>query len=283
MKKILMPTDFSTNSINALKYAVSLFKDEECTFYLLNTFTPVLYDTEYILYSTTQPGLEEIYRDNSKKGLQKVKRRITAVDKNPNHHFELISAFNLLIEEIKDQVKEKNIDLVVMGTQGATGAQEVLMGTNTVQAIKKVKCPILAIPSEYEYTKPDNILFPTDYELDYSSHQFQLLKDIIKNYDSRLNILHVLTKEELSPEKEQNKKKLATHMEKLKHQFYSKEKQALTEAIYNFQNEHPTDMLVMINNKHSFFENLLFRPVINKIGFHIKVPFLVIPSGKYSS
>ncbi|MDR9457434.1 MAG: universal stress protein [Salegentibacter sp.] len=283
MKKILMPTDFSTNSINALKYAVSLFKDEECTFYLLNTFTPVLYDTEYILYSTTQPGLEEIYRENSVKGLQKVKKRITSKDKNPKHHFELISAFNLLIEEIKEQVKEKNIDLVVMGTQGATGAQEVLMGTNTVQAIKKVKCPILAIPSEYEYTNPDNILFPTDYELDYSSQQLQLLKDIIKNYDSRLNILHVLTKEELSPEKEQNKKKLATQMDSVKHQFYSKEKQALTEAIYDFQNEHPTDMLVMINNKHSFFENLLFRPVINKIGFHIKVPFLVIPSGKYSS
>ena len=274
MKKILMPTDFSTNSINALKYAVSLFKDEECTFYLLNTFTPVLYDTEYILYSTTQPGLEEIYRDNSEKGLKKVKKRITAQDKRPNHHFELIAAFNLLIEEIKDQVKEKNIDLVVMGTQGATGAQEVLMGTNTVQAIKKVKCPILAIPSEYEFTTPDNILFPTDYEL---------LKDIIKNYNSRLNILHVLGKKELSPEKEQNKKLLATQMDSVKHQFYSIEKKALTEAIYDFQNEHPTDMLVMINNKHSFFENLLFRPVINKIGFHIKVPFLVIPSGKYSA
>ena len=283
MKKILMPTDFSTNSVNALKYAVSLFKDEECTFYLLNTFTPVLYDTEYILYSTTQPGLEEIYRENSEKGLKKVKRRITSEVKNPNHQFELISAFNLLIEEIKDQVKEKAIDLVVMGTQGATGAQEVLMGTNTVQAIKKVKCPILAIPSEYAFTTPDNILFPTDYELDYNSKQLQLLKDIISQYNSRLNILHVLDKEELSPEKEQNKKNLATQMDSVKHQFYSIEKKTLTEAIYDFQNEHPTDMLVMLNNKHSFFQNLLFRPVINKIGFHIKVPFLVIPSGKYSS
>lgn len=283
MKKILMPTDFSTNSINALQYAVSLFRDEECTFYLLNTFTPVLYDTEYILYSTTQPGLEEIYRDNSEKGLQKVKRRITSKGKNPKHKFELISAFNLLIEEIKDQVKEKDIDLVVMGTQGATGAQEVLMGTNTVQAIKKVRCPLLAIPAEYEFTTPDNILFPTDYELDYSSEKLQLLKDIINSYHSKLFIFHVLDKKELSPEKEKNKKMLATQMDKVKHQFYSVEKKALTEAIYDFQNEHPIDMLVMINNKHSFFENLLFRPVINKIGFHIKVPFLVIPSGKYSS
>lgn len=283
MKKILMPTDFSVNSINALQYAVSLFKNEECTFYLLNTFTPVLYDTEYILYNNTQPGLEEIYRNNSEKGLQKVKRRITSNNKNPKHNFELISAFNLLIDEIKEQVKEKNIDLVVMGTQGATGAEEILLGTNTVQAIKKVRCPLLAIPSEYEFSTPENILFPTDYELDYSNEKLQLLRDIINSYNSKLNILHVLDKKELSAEKEKNKKLLAKQMDMLTHQFHSIEKKELTDAIYDFQNEHPTDMLVMINNKHSFFENLLFRPVINKIGFHIKVPFLVIPSGKYSS
>jgi hypothetical protein len=36
----------------------------------------------------------------------------------------------------------------------------------------------------------------------------------------------------------------------------------------------------MVNNKHSFFENLLFTPVVNEIGFNVKVPFLVIPSKK---
>ena len=282
MKKILLPTDFSANAYNAITYAVNFFKDETCTFYLLNTFTPILYDTEYILYSTTQPGLEEIYRENSEKGLQRILRRLNHKYKNPKHSFEPISAFNLLIEEMKDQVKSKNIDLVVMGTQGATGAQEILMGTNTVNAIKKLKCPILAIPSEYVFEKPEYILFPTDYELDYSTKQMKILKEIISLHKSKLNILHIATKE-LSPAQEQAKHSLADQLENKAHQFYSLEKKNITQAIYDFQNEHPTDMLVMINNKHSFFENLLFRPVVNKIGFHIKVPFLVIPSGKYSS
>lgn len=282
MKKILLPTDFSANAYNAITYAVNLFKDETCTFYLLNTYTPILYDTEYILYSTTQPGLEEIYRENSEKGLQRILRRLDHKYKNPKHSFEPISAFNLLIEEMKDQVKFKNIDLVVMGTQGATGAQEILMGTNTVNAIKKLKCPILAIPSEYVFEKPEYILFPTDYELDYSTKQMEILKEIISLHKSKLNILHIATKE-LSPDQEKAKHSLAEQLENKAHQFYSLEKKNITQAIYDFQNEHPTDMLVMINNKHSFFENLLFRPVINKIGFHVKVPFLVIPSGKYSS
>lgn len=282
MKKVLLPTDFSPNAYNAIDYAVKLFKDEECTFFLLNTFTPILYDTEYILYSSSQPGLEEIYRDNSEKGLNKVKRKLTRTDKNPKHYFEIISSFNLLIEEIQDQVKEKKIDLVVMGTQGATGAQEILMGTNTVQAIKKVKCPILAVPSEYEFSKPENILFPTDYEIDYSSGALKILYEIVQRFSSKLNIMHVL-KKPLTPEQEKAKRELIKQVENMPHQFYSIEKNSVTGAIYDFQDEHATDMLAMINNKHSFFENLLFRPVVNRIGFHIKVPFLVIPSGKYSS
>lgn len=282
MKKVLLPTDFSPNASNAIDYAVNLFKDEECTFFLLNTFTPILYDSEYILYSSSQPGLEDIYRDNSEKGLIKLKRRLTRTDKKSNHNFEIISSFNLLIEEIQNQVREKEIDLLVMGTQGATGAQEILMGTNTVQAIKKVKCPLLAVPSEYEFTAPENILFPTDYEIDYSSSVLLMLYGIVQRFSAKLNILHVL-KKPLTTEQEKAKKELIKHVEKMSHQFYRIEKKSVTGAIYNFQEEHPTDMLVMINNKHSFFENLLFRPVVNKIGFHVKVPFLVIPSGKYSS
>jgi nucleotide-binding universal stress UspA family protein len=55
------------------------------------------------------------------------------------------------------------------------------------------------------------------------------------------------------------------------------------EAIDDFQKNNPIDLLVMVNNKHSFFENILFRPVVNEIGFHVKIPFLVIPSENYNS
>lgn len=64
--------------------------------------------------------------------------------------------------------------------------------------------------------------------------------------------------------------------------FHNIEKNTVTEGIYDFQEENNCELLVMISNKHSFFENLLFRPVINEIGFKIKTPFLVIPSGKFN-
>ena len=279
MKKILLPTDFSENSYNAIRYAVQLFSNEDCSFYLLNTYTPILYDNEYLVYSATQPTLTEIYRNNSAKGLNRILKRIKRNFSNDKHEYHKISSFNILTDEIKEQAKEKEIDLIVMGTKGATGADEILFGSNTVQAIKKAKCPLLAIPAHFEFTPPKNILLPTDFETDLPV-LLGILKDISTSYSSNIHILHVYFGEELTNEQENRKKALSNAFKNNGHHFYSIAEKSVPQAIYDFQEDNSVDMLVMVNNKHSFFENLLFRPVINEIGFHVKVPFLVIPSEK---
>lgn len=279
MKKILLPTDFSENAYNAIKYALQLFEKEECLFYLLNTYTPVLYDNEYLVYNAAQPTLTEIYSKNSMQGLERVLRRIKSNFRNERHTFEKISSFNLLNDEIKELVAEKEIDLVVMGTQGATGAQEILFGTHTVHAIKKTRCPLLAIPSHYEYKPPKDILFPTDYEAEIPE-VIKVLKELTDLHASTVHILHVYFGLELSPEQINRKKSLGRTFKNNGHHFYSISEKSVTRAIYDFQEENEVDMLAMVNNKKSFFENLLFMPVVNEIGFNVKVPFLVMPSPK---
>ncbi|QED36579.1 universal stress protein [Antarcticibacterium arcticum] len=283
MKKILLPTDFSENAFNAIKYAVQLFQNEKCTFFLLNTYTPVLYDSDYILYSPAASlSLDEVYKNNSQSGLEKVKNRIITEYPNDLHSYELIPSFSLLNEEIKEQVQSRNIDLVIMGTQGATGAAQILFGTHTVHAIKRAICPLLAIPSGCDFKTPESILFPTDYDINYTRELLKLLKHLVKENNAKIHILHVFFGYPLEAEQEKSKKILANYFEDVPHQFYSIEKNTVTEGIYEFQEEHEPDVLAMISNKHSFFENLLFRPVINEIGFRVKTPFLVIPSGKFN-
>lgn len=278
MKKILLPTDFSENSWNAISYALNLFKNETCIFYLLNAYTPVIYHVEYVLVNPAQYGLGDAVRENALKQLDEFKVRISKTFNNPKHTIETIAAFNTLVSEVKELVAKKKIDYVIMGTKGATGATEVLFGSNTVHVFKNVNCPILAVPAGFNFETPHEILFPTDYEIDYKDHHLKPLTDVISLFNTRVNILHVSQGYDLSEAQEANKNILVEHFEHITHLFHNVKSKDVAEAITEFQLKFRINLLVMINNKHSFFENLFFRSTINQIGFHLNIPFLVIPA-----
>ncbi len=130
MKKILLPTDFSENSINAIEYASHLFKDVPCKFFLLNVFKiPYLANEELMDQNVAQlAALEEEMHETSKKEMKELLDRLP---KNTKHDFATISDYNLFNLAVHQVVEEKNIELIIMGTKGATGAKEIFLGSNT--------------------------------------------------------------------------------------------------------------------------------------------------------
>ncbi|MCK8520947.1 universal stress protein [Aquimarina sp. D1M17] len=278
MKRVLLPTDFSDNAYNAIQYAMQFFKDEKVTFYILNTFTPVSYHAGYLIESPTIFGLEDVAMVNSKREVERIEEKVKKEFNNPNHKFVRLSAFNTLIGEIKEVVNKHNIDLIVMGTQGATGAKEVFIGTHTMYTIKKVKCPVLAVPEGFVYETPKDILFPTDYKLSVNNPYLQFLKEVCNKHISRLNILNAYYGEPLNEAQEKIKTFLDEYFKEHAHIFHLAVGVDVLEAVEDFQDTYKINLLVMVHNKHSFFENLLFTPVINQIAYHTNVPFLVIPS-----
>ena len=278
MKKILLPTDFSDNSWNAIKYALQLYKDEVCNFILLHTYTPMIYQVEHMQTSAIQFQVLDAVKETAKKRLDKLEQSINSEFNNPKHTYSQILSFNTLTAEINELYHGNVMDMIIMGTTGATGVKEVLLGSNTVHVLKNAKCPVLAIPSGFTFETPLEILFPSDYEIDFQKKQIQPIADIVGLYNSRLNILNVVYEHNLSKEKEQNRQKLENYFRSVTHLFHSVKNKNVAEAITEFQLKVRINLLVMINNKHSIFENLFFKSTINQIGFHLNVPFLVIPS-----
>lgn len=278
MKRILLPTDFSENSWNAIAYGLQLFKNEECIFYLLNTYTPIIYHVEYVLINPGQFGLGDAIRQTSLDNLEEFKVKILKDFPNPKHTIETKASFNTLISEVEEMVEEKQIDYIVMGTKGATGAKEVLFGTNTVQVIKNAKCPVIAIPEDFSFESPHEILFPSDLEVNFEERHIKPIKFIAQSFIARINILHVSFGYELSKAQLSNKEKLESYFTGIANLFHDVRSESVTAAIDDFQIKSKINLLVMINNKHSFFENLFFKSTLNEIGFHLKIPFLVIPS-----
>lgn len=276
MIRILCPTDFSDNAYQAITYALRAYKNEECTFYLLNTYTPAVYQSEYLIGSPGQIGLGDVLQNSSNTRLENLKNRLVDAFDNPNHKFIIHSAFNTLLGEISETVAAEKIDVIVMGTKGATGAKEILFGTNTVHVIKRSKCPVIAVPPGFEYEAPKEILFPTDYEIEYNKQLIEPLLLIAGNHKSRINVMHVHTG--LALNRIQQKHKVL--LEKLlsdRALFHEVPNNEIISAVNAFQTRSKINLLVMVQNKHTFLERLFIEPVIKKIGFHVTIPFMVLP------
>lgn len=277
MKKIILPTDFSENAYNAINYALQLFKDEECTFYLVNTYTPAIYESEYILHSPGQIGLGDIYQSVSAEELEALKKQLEKEFNNPKHKIYTHSAFNILVDEIVQIAKAEEADLIIMGTQGATGAKEIFLGSHTVHVIKKAPCPVIAIPADFEYEAPNEILFPTDFEVNYQEEQLGQLMYLAKLHKARVEVIHISSGYELTEQQTKNKAVLGALLKDSTHVFHDLPSQEIIEGINNFQLKTKVSLLVMIQNKHTFLERLFIEPIIKKIGFHVRIPFMVIP------
>ncbi len=276
MKKILLPTDFSDTSFEAIRYALLVFKEMECTFYLLNTYTPPVYQPEYVLFSPGQIGLGDVLQNNSLSELEKLKSRLEKQYPNPKHTIIIRSALNSLLPEVIEMTESHGIDLVVMGTKGATGAKEILFGTNTVHVIKKSKCPVIAIPPNFEYESPKEILFPTDYEVAFAKQRLEILSKIMVHHGSQVHMMHVSTGYTLSEEQQYHKRLIQQILEGTLF-FHEVPNNEIIAAVNDFQGKTKVQLLVMVQNKHTFLERLFIEPIIKKIGFHVNIPFMVIP------
>ncbi|WP_405575721.1 universal stress protein [Winogradskyella sp. Asnod2-B02-A] len=272
-KNILLPTDFSDNAWSAVVYALKLYEEELCTFYFLHSIK-----MKVSTMSNMSNKLLRVMAENAKNELSELKELAETSNANANHSFEIILSSNDLHQSMDTIIEKNNIDMVVMGTKGATGAKEIIFGSNTVKSIKKIKnCPVLAVPDEFDFVIPEQIAFPTDFNRLYGA-ELQPLLDLADLYNSKIRILHINKEDSISEAQDYNLDLLKVALENYDYSFhwmpdYSKK----DEAIKDFIDELNINILVMINYKHSLIENLIKEPVIKKLGFQPTIPFLVIP------
>ncbi len=280
MQKILIPTDFSENAWNAIDYAMQLFRNKTCTFYLLNTYTPVIPSSRFMAKMVDGVRIVDAVRENSERGLSKTVDRIKTKYGNPNHSFETISSFNLLVEEVKDIVETFGIHLVVTGTKGASGVDEVFMGSNTVRIIKSTKkCPVLAIPYHFQYATPSEIAFATDFNRFYTTSELSPLLEMARMFNATIRIVHVQYGIKALSELQQfNLNMLRRYLSNVEHYVHTvSELNSVSHTLETFSKELGIHLLAMLNYQHSYMEKMTREPIIKRTAFHTQIPLLVIP------
>lgn len=276
MRKILIPTDFSECSINAIRYTMELFKYDRSDLYLLHAYADEVYEDKAVLDRTGLEVVKKNVLEHSVHELDKILEQMNSLAPNPRHKYHSKAVFGVMIDAVNDFVEAENIDLVAMGTKGASKDKEITYGSQTLQIIKYVKCPVLAIPACYKDFNPQHFLFPTDYLVPYVQRELKLLSTTVKNLAARITLLYVSKFEKLSFRQEDNQ---AFLLECLEENNTSAEHFTGTDvllAINHYIQEEHIDFLVMVNTRHSYLENLLITSKIDTLGLQISIPFLAL-------
>lgn len=276
MRNILLPTDFSENAWNAIVFALNMFKDQVCTFYILHTYTPAFYRMDYLIGGPSFSAIPDVGVEKALAGLENTKADIERDFPNDKHSFKTLSAFSMLTDEINEISEKKKIDMVIMGTKGATGAKEIFMGTNAVYVIRKALVPVLVVPEGVQSKEIKKILFATDYWSKYKEEEFSVLTDLAKMYGAEITVLHVKEEYDLSEEQLDNKDLLDENLRDIAHAFDELKGGLMPDAIMNYIAEDGFDLLIMMNRRHSLLAELLWPQNVERIGFQVKIPFLVI-------
>lgn len=156
MKKILVPCDFSTQAVDAFRFALDVNAQSKGEIHLVNVIeVPVVHDSLLMPIHTFEESLFKELKDKTEKQFAKLRDKYG----KENKKVKTTILFGPPSSMILDYVEEKDIDIVIMGTKGASGMKEVFIGSNAEKIVRKVTCPVLTI-KKYIKSPIKNIVFP---------------------------------------------------------------------------------------------------------------------------
>lgn len=277
MNNILIPTDFSENAHNAIRYALDYFADVSVNFYILHVSRKGI---DYVNESQNEfleSDSEMQTIQNSSLQLQEEIKTCRISAKNSGHNFFALEEDLNLVEAIRKHIAEKEIDYILMGTKGAANISENEMGSNTCEVITKVKCPIFVIPGNARFNGVKNIAFVTDYNCIYRNKVISTLSETLDLHNTPLRVLHIKSQNMgLTSAQTDNKGFLHYFFREKKHSFHFLENKELETGIQNFVETWEISLVSIVAKNLNFIERLLLRPAVKIVSYHTHVPFLVI-------
>ncbi len=277
MKQILVPTDFSANSLNAVHYALALFKNMPCTFYLLHVDEV---EEEVVGHKTASAviGTDEI--NSIKRKLNEFLQQVKVKTRNKDHIFLTIQDEGFFVDTVRRHVTNKKIDFILMGSKGSNDMKRLIMGSHTGEVITKVRCNTLMVPENVVLKQPKEVVFPTDFNIFYSLSILQSISELLTISFADLRIMNVIGNgDELSQIQKNNRSYLQDYMEEMfprSYSFHTASETKIATAIHSFVDRTAVDMIVMVAKNLNFIQQMLFDSTMEKVSFHTKVPFLVL-------
>ncbi len=278
MKNILFPTDFSQNAENALKFAVEITRQVRGSLILFHAYSVQLIDPNMPAEIYLSAYQEE--EKSAKDSIEELKNRIVSSNKDESgmeiFSTEAVVSQGLVVEETLSMINDFKIDLVVMGTHGASGITELILGSNTSSVIEKSPVPVLAIPHNCPPRALKKIVYAYD-DIKSGLPSFQKLLTFASIYDSEITLLHIIDSSKDTEElnrREFEKIKGTVDYSKLSLELVKEEN--VLEGINEYVNTHDVDSLAMTIKKRTLFDRIFNKSLTKKMAYHTRIPLLAL-------
>ena len=274
MKTILVPTDFSECANNALRFAAFVTQKTGASLNLLHvlevpsigyqgSIESTVDDVPYMmaLLKATKTKMKKILSFPFMKGIKVV------------HNIET----GRICGHILKAVEKYKVDLIIMGTHGASGLQEVLIGSNAEKIVQNSHIPVLTIKNKIESPKIEKIVFATDFseEAEYTFPEVEKLASLL---NAKIEIVKIITKSEF-----ETTQKSQQTIKRFKNQF--NHSNYLTSTYYDFNKQEgikhvaknvQADIIAIGTHGRHGLSNLFNNSIAESMVNHSPLPVLVI-------
>ena len=269
MKKFLVPIDFSDTSINAGKYAVALAKEiPDVHIILYHVYSRISLAT---LKSRDEGSRQQVSESELKSTQEKIADGDIPIS--------CVAEEGSFVDNISDYVMGNYVDLVIMGITGSSRITQVFMGTNTLNVIRHINCPVMIIPPDAKFAGLKNVLFTSDFKDVARTTPFVALRKILDIVNPKLYILNVDSEhyveltEDFKIERETMEEKLGSYNP----EFSFLRAYDFLEGINSFVETKDINAIITVPRKHSFLSQLFKTSHTKKLAYYSHVPIIAIP------
>jgi len=274
--RILLPTDFSKLSVIPVYYAAKLARKIKAEIILFHSV-----HVEAMPRASTSFQSGQLMNAMSENALADLEELAAKLKEDVGDDLQVSWQIEVglpMKEALETFAAANKIDLIIMGTKGASGLKKVLMGSNTVSVISNSKIPVIAVPEFAYFNNIHKIVYASD--LQDVENEIEALLPFARLFDASIHLLHIAQPESEPPVVAATlEKALIDNYQYPNIAVHILESDNVVEAIDAFIAANGANILAMFTHKPTFFEKLFGQSVTREMAFHSNVALLTMKKG----
>ena len=272
IKKILVPTDFSANSADALKSAITIAQTHGAELIVLHVYHMPFADEHM-----PPTMIKELINAQKTRAEEEMKLFVknNAIVLNDDVPVEFKTIMGFAAETIIDIAHSNFVDLIITGTKGANSVDDKLFGTVTWNIIKKSEIPVMAIPEKSMEHSFKNIMIPFE-GTEKDNDTITWLLSFAEKYKATVHAVHFLTDStnynKSMIDKLHNRFRKYLDNDLLQLHFLAEKN--ITEGIKKFASRNNIDMICMVTHQHGLFATIFHMSITRNIALYSQIPLL---------